>query len=451
MKKIISLILVLCVVLCSFAVCAAAVTEGKQYRDYKVYTLLGDSVASGYDDVEKDSSSCQFKYKENGYGARVAKALGVKLNSMACPAVRTVEMRYLLEDDYPKDDYMFYGIGYDWEREGFKEEFRDAIREADLITLGIGGNDYLTYLAWVVFEEMDKVGLGIHKELADEIRKIFEEEGVNEDTMETIVDVASVIDALPELGQILPGAFAEALKRYYENWNHVIEGIYSYNEDAELYVIGALNYSYVLEHDHDETTILNNIGRAVRELGNLPQMEGAEKYGYTFVPVKNIDCVLTHPTPDGYQLIADTILDALPDLRYCYADAAQGTKYYNGVYYMSKKGYMDGISDNEFGVEEKLTAEDLAKTLSKISGQTSGDAFAWATEKGFVTGDADSDMGYFDLITSLNNFSKDQGKTDFFYTLRFFFFTVKNIFSEAAIGDINRGNAAKLISEFCEL
>ena len=120
MKKLISILLVLSVLFCSLAVYVAAADE-KQYRDYKVYTLLGDSVASGYDDVEHNSSSCQFKYKENGYAARVAKVLGVKLNSMACPAVRTVEMRYLLEDDYPMDDYMFYGIGYDWRREGFKE------------------------------------------------------------------------------------------------------------------------------------------------------------------------------------------------------------------------------------------------------------------------------------------------------------------------------------------
>lgn len=451
MKKIISVFLVLSIVLCSFAVCAAAVTEGKQYRDYKVYTLLGDSVASGYDDVEKNSTSCQFKYKENGYGARVAKALGVKLNSMACPAVRTVEMRYLLEDDYPKDDYMFYGIAYDWEREGFKEEFRDAIREADLITLGIGGNDYLTYLAWVVFEEMDKVGLGVHKELADEIRKIIEEEGVNEDTMETIVTVASVIDALPELGQILPGAFAEALKRYYENWNHVIEGIYSYNEDAELYVIGGLNYSYVLEHDHDTTTILNNIGRAVRELGNKPQIESAEKYGYTFVAVKDVDCVLTHPTPDGYQLIADTILDALPDLRYCYSDAEQGSKYYSGVYYMAKNGYMDGISKTEFGVEERLTAGDLAETLSRIAGETPADSLAWAAEKGFVSGDADSSIDFFDLMKTLNNFSEDQGKTDFFYKVRFILFVIKNMFSDTGFSLVKRGNAAKLLSQYCEL
>ena len=54
MKKILSVILVLSIVLSSFALCATATTEGKQYRDYKVYTLLGDSVASGYDDVEKN-------------------------------------------------------------------------------------------------------------------------------------------------------------------------------------------------------------------------------------------------------------------------------------------------------------------------------------------------------------------------------------------------------------
>ena len=454
MKKIISMILVISIILCSFVVCAAA-TEGKQYRDYKVYTLLGDSVASGYDDIEKSSSSCQFKYKENGYGAKVAKALGVKINSMACPAVRTVEMRYLLEDDYPQDDYMFYGIGYDWQREGFKEEYRNAIREADLITLGIGGNDYLTYIVWVVLEEMEKKGLGIHKELADKLNELIREleAGVSEDTLDIIVDVASVIDALPELGQILPFAFAEALKRYYENWNHVIEDIYYYNEDVELYVVGGLNYSYSVIFDNidDSSGVLYNIGKAVAELGNKPQIDSAEKYGYTFVSTEDVDCVLTHPTSEGYTDIAERILDALPDMRYCYADAAYGTEYYNAVYYMTKKGYMNGISNTEFGVEEKMTAEQLAKTLCNISGEIQNDAFGWATEKGFITGETDSDIGYFELMTALNNFSKDQGKTDFFYTLRFLIYVVKNMFSDVIFGSVKRGDAAKLICDYCEL
>lgn len=452
MKKIISVILVISIIFCSFAVCAAA-AEGKQYRDYKVYTLLGDSVASGYDDIEKNSTSCQFKYKENGYGAQVAKALGIKLNSMACPAVRTVEMRYLLEDDYPMDDYMFYGIGYDWQRDGFKEEYRNAVREADIITLGIGGNDYLTYLVWVVLEEMEKKGLGIHKDIADKINELVRATGVNEDTQGIIEDVASVIDALPELGQILPYAFAEALKRYYENWNYVIEDIYSYNEDAELYVIGGLNYSYSVIFDKidDPTGILYNIGKAVAVLGNKPQIDGAEKYGYTFISTEDIDCQLTHPTSEGYTVIAERILDALPDVRYCYSDAAYGTKYYNAVYFMSRNGYMKGISDTEFGVGEKITAGELAQVLCNITGQTQADAFGWATEKGLIKGNADSDIGYFELITSLNNFSEVQGRTDFFYKVRFLFFTVKNLFTGAVFGTLKRGDAAKLLCDYCGL
>ncbi|MBR5437422.1 MAG: hypothetical protein IKV21_00750 [Clostridia bacterium] len=451
MKKIISVILALSVVLCSFAFCASA-AEGKQYRDYKVYTLLGDSVASGYDDVEKNSSSCQFKYKENGYGARVAKALGIeKFNSMACPAVRTVEVRYLLEDDYPMDDYMFYGIGYDWQREGFKEEYRNAIREADIITLGIGGNDYLTYCAWHVFEEMEKEGLGVHKELADAIINLVNETGINESTLGTIIDVASVMDALPEIVQILPGVFANALEDYYENWNHVIEDIYSYNEDVELYVIGGLNYGVILPGGDDVTTLKYNIGLAVAELGNKPQIEGAEKYGYTFVSTKGTPCKLTHPTPEGYGLIAEKILEALPDARYCYDDVPYGSEYYNAVYYMYKNGYMSGISATEFGAGEKFTAGQLAEALCSISGQTQADAYSWAVEKGLVKADADSELGYFDVMTSLNSFSAHQGKTDFFYRLRLIVFTVKNMFSKLIFGSVKRGDAAKLIYGYCEL
>ena len=452
MKKIISVILAISVVLCSFAFCASA-TEGKQYRDYKVYTLLGDSVASGYDDVEKDSTSCQFKYKENGYGAKVAKVLGAKLNSMACPAVRTVEMRYLLEDDYPADDYMFYGIGYDWQRESFKQEYRDAVSEADLITVGIGGNDYLTYLVWVVMEKMEETGLGVHKEFVNTVKELIKEEGIDESTFETILDVASVIDVLPDLAQMLPEAFVEALKRYYENWDRVIEDICYYNEDAELYVVGGLNYSYceIFDKIDDSTGILNAVGSAVAELGNKPQEDGADKYGYTFISTDGTDCVLTHPTPDGYTRSANLILDALPDMRYAYSDAAYGTEYYKAVYFMTRNGYMSSVSDTEFGVNEKLTVGALAEALSNMAGQTEADSFAWATEKGFVKTDADSDVGYFELISALNSFSKDQGKADFFYTIRFFIYTVKNMLSGVLFGSLSRGDAAKLICGYCDL
>lgn len=348
---------------------------------------------------------------------------------------------------------MFYGIGYDWQREGFKEEYRNAVREADLITVGIGGNDYLTYLVWVVLEEMDKTGLGVHKEFVNEVISIIRDEGIDEGIFDTIIDVASVIDVLPDLMQILPSAFTEALKRYYENWNYVIEDIYSYNEDAELYVIGGLNYSYceIFDKIDDPTGILNNIGRVVAEVGNRPQIDGAAKYGYTYISTMGTDCVLTHPTPDGYTHIAELILEALPDMRYAYTDAAYGTKYYDAVYYMTRKGYMNGISDTEFGVDGKLTAGQLADALYNIAGQTQGDAFIWATEKGLVKGSSDSDTGYFDLITALNKFSGEQGKTDIFYQIRFLAFAVRNLFSGVVFGPLNRGDAAKLISGYCEL
>lgn len=73
------------------------------------------------------------------------------------------------------------------------------------------------------------------------------------------------------------------------------------------------------------------IGRVVAEVGNNPQIEGAEKYGYTFVSTKGVPCKLTHPTPDGYQMIADRILEALPDVNFAYDDAAFGSKYYEAA------------------------------------------------------------------------------------------------------------------------
>ena len=113
MKRFISravAVILTCVLAFGSSVCFAADStesaDAKKYYDYGTYVLLGDSVASGHNDLVYVDS--EFKRVENSYGAYVADALGVNYVPMACPGFRTIDIRYMLEDDYPGDDYLFH-------------------------------------------------------------------------------------------------------------------------------------------------------------------------------------------------------------------------------------------------------------------------------------------------------------------------------------------------------
>ena len=151
MKRFISravAVILTCVLAFGSSVCFAAdSTESaaaKKYYDYGTYVLLGDSVASGHNDLVYVDS--EFKRVENSYGAYVADALGVNYVPMACPGFRTIDIRYMLEDDYPGDDYLFHDSHNPEVMKSRIPEYRRAISQAGLITLGVGGNDFGTYL-----------------------------------------------------------------------------------------------------------------------------------------------------------------------------------------------------------------------------------------------------------------------------------------------------------------
>ena len=153
MKKSFAVILAL-MLLSGSMICLAVKPEGKEL-DYKSYVLLGDSIASGWSDVEDIES--RFTRVEGSYGDLVAKDLGIEnYYPMACIGFRTVEMRYILEEDYEGDKYLYYSIDKDLMDTVHAPAMRKAIAETDLITLNVGGNDWGSFLGWHVFDELDK-------------------------------------------------------------------------------------------------------------------------------------------------------------------------------------------------------------------------------------------------------------------------------------------------------
>ncbi len=428
LKKSLALALSLLLVCGCFSVAGAAEVNGKQHLDYGSYVLLGDSVASGWSDIE-DRDTC-FQRVEGSFGAHLADDLGVTYYPRACIGFRTLEMRYMFEDDYEGDRFMFYSVEQEFvDREIPK--IREEVANAGLITLTVGGNDWGSYVGWHLYEELAKVeGSENFVEAALPYLEGVVDFGV--DTVETIVGLADIAGLLPELVKILPSALKEGFARYLENWNIMIEDIYALNPDVTLVVIGMFDTGLQDETMNDVEGVITlpsgtvggiNIGQTIVDLANKPMREGAEKYGYIFVDPVGTLCEKQHPSYAGHRHIADLVLEALPDATFPYTDLEAGTMEYTVAQKLYSKGFMKGVSATEFAPGADLTRGQLAEVLYSVAGSpevstsladTSSASAAWCAEKGILSADGNG------------NFSPDASVTAFEFAQVMFRFSQAN-------------------------
>lgn len=410
-KKTLALMLTALFLFGSFSVSAAEYE--KKHLDYGSYVLLGDSVASGWSDIEHREST--FKRVEGSFGAHIADDLGLTYHPMACIGFRTLEMRYLFEDDYEGDRFMFYSI----EQEEVDQRIpgiRKAVSEAGLITLSVGGNDWGSYVGWHIVEEMEKRS-GTENFVEKALPYLENVVNFGPDTIEALVDIADLAGCVPDLVTILPKALKEGFATYVENWDIMIEDIYALNPDVTLVVIGMFDTSLQDETMKDQggislpsVDIGINIGQVISDLANEPMREGAEKYGYIFVDPVGTLCEKQHPSYAGHRHIADLVLAALPDANFPYTDVAQGTKEYTVAQKLYVNGIMKGVSDTEFAPEADLTKEQLAQVLYNIAGtpeaegtltDTSSPAAIWASSKGILKADGEGSFKGENAVTRI--------------------------------------------------
>lgn len=368
-KKTIAFCLAFALIMTSGILAGFASTHEKEYYDYGSYVLLGDSVASGWSDVEERET--RFVRVEGSYGAFVADDLGVEYHPMACIGFRTTDLRYIFEDDYEADRFLFYSID-DEEMERRIPEIRKAVSEAGLITLNVGGNDWGSFVGWHVYEEMDKFE-DKNEEFMAKARKLLENSGTDADTIDSLIDLAAMCGALPDIVKVLPTALKTGFENFFTNWNYVIEDIYALNPDVELIVIGMFDNMVQDQETADENEaalVKLSVSQAIVDYANTPMRDGADIYGYTFIDPVGTICEQNHPSTEGHRHIANLILEALPDASFPYTDVDTKSAEYKAVEYMYQNGIMDGIDKNEFAPDEKLTKAQLADALYKISGSS---------------------------------------------------------------------------------
>lgn len=308
---------------------------------FENYLLLGDSVASGYRDVMCDEDDAYNKtYQETvycrvpgSYADVLTKAIieDDTMTAFAAPGYRTVEIRYMLEDDFDEaDDYMFHpaqlnAVG-DAGSEEYRTAYKKAVAEADLITLGVGGNDWGAYLGWVVSDIFEKENVA--DEYAEQLQGIIEGGTMDVETIKSLVEIVHLAGVLPELVATLPSALSDGLSNFYKNWDIMIQDIYDLNPDVTLMVLGMSDnsvkgkyYGYNGEEGEPISTdavtqseVVTTIVDFIMTVGNTPMIEGAEKFGYTYVDTSGTTYVESHPDADGHVYIANKIIEALPSV-----------------------------------------------------------------------------------------------------------------------------------------
>lgn len=447
MKKIFSGTIAVILILTLFAslFVSSAVDTQKQYFDYGSYVLLGDSVACGWSDIEERDTS--FTRVEGSYGAFIADDLGLEYHPRACIGFRTLEVRYMFEDDYEGDRFMFYSIEQDRvDRE--IPTIRKEVAEAGLVTLNVGGNDWGSYLGWHVYEEMDKFQ-DVNEEFFTKAREYLESNGTATDTVTALIDIASLAGCLPQLVQILPGALKEGFNRFVENWDYCIQDIYALNPDVTLVVIGMFDTS-LQDESMSKTALVAeaadpaaveaklSIGQMIVDYANKPMKENAEKYGYIFIDPVGTLCEKQHPSRAGHRHIADLILAALPDATFPYTDVNVNSANYREIETMYLKQIMPGVSATEFAPDAALTKAALSNAIGAIVDSE-------------VTSDDNSNASRIDVIRALLNADRD---ATFIQKLKVFGFAVKLFINGGKFNvgsGVTRAEAAKILYDYINL
>ena len=362
--KIIAVILSVLMTASVFAVTSfAADSQEDPYaalKDGIGYVAIGDSFTRGYgagenwqDEIYLNDDYGNFECRNVGgsYPNRVAEAFGLyapddirdtdaKLWPLAHDAVSTANMLDLLGiDDGFRDDEFTYDNSYMTDRyetdlryfgdplsytldgqstygeTGEIMSVREMLKNADLITIGLGQTD-------VIYKA-----------------QIF---GLN--TMD-FSDTAGIPAGVANILSLL--------KQYFAYWKDayplLLDFIKENNPDAKVVLVGTVNPIKNATLNDDIAIEIGNLINAIFDSMNTYTKMCAMKYGYMFVDISDVDtpssvtqmsighilsisdpieyALIAHPTPSGYKQIAERIIAAVEkDLAKDSADGMQKIK-----------------------------------------------------------------------------------------------------------------------------
>lgn len=375
-KNVISLVLalVMTVSLCVMP----AIADNSNAKPYKVYTAIGDSIPAGYGPYNYLIKG--YDRIPNTYPVYVADAVAEEYIPLARTGFRTVELRYMLEEDFEGDPPMLFSMGRMYEEEIAlrKPTYEPSIVRSDLITLNVGTNDILSYAFYYAKDKLSNDPT--YKKITDALNAML---GETDDIGLLFNEMFSMANSLGYYAEYF-AAFAEGIYVGFnglkENWDSIVGDIYALNPDVELLVIGIYNPLKTTSLTSYDIYPLGKAFQIIVDLANQ-YLKNTSKYcrQYTFVDVKDTEIYelgafsdanyqkqmmgLTHPTKNGHQYMANQILKTLNLPANAGENDISGhgdPKYLNNT---DHKAYVSGYSDGTFRPQQSATRSEVASML----------------------------------------------------------------------------------------
>ena len=288
-KRILSTLLALCLAL-SLLPASALAAGGEQ----KSYVALGDSITTGYGLAENEA----------GFARQVADSNGYTLTNLAQNGATSTDLLEVVKS----------------------EANADTLKNADLITVTIGGNDLMDALYAYLAEKYNKQNSDTPITAEDVKASLAGEEGAVEEQKTMLVFAISNISNF-QSSLIANSAYHTLWDKFIE----IIGTIRSINENAQLIVVNQYNpYSRLTTGTSglDLSSVISAFDSAVQALNEGISL-GEEIAGYTvadvytkFKEAENNPCNASvspsinldfHPNATGHSLIASTISGLLTD------------------------------------------------------------------------------------------------------------------------------------------
>ncbi len=294
MKRIVSVVLALTMMGTMLSVFASAATASDVQR-YDVYVNLGDSIASGFglSTDDKTPKTCV----QGSYGARVAAAVQAQeYYPYAQRGFRTAEVRALLDDSYTGDsltnsvEVRDASAGYT-NKDSLarqKEDYKQAVAKAKLVTLDVGFNDIWLPMTHVINQYMGNTVSAVVT------TPILLGETVWQWTAEFMINYAAIVKTIRQL-----------------NANCTIVLVGSYNPCDTWSLLGTgFGYGKLLAPIWEAMNAYKRIIAATTDNCYFASVTGVD------IGTKNLDLSKggfePHPTFAGHKFMADQIIGVLP-------------------------------------------------------------------------------------------------------------------------------------------
>ncbi len=434
-----------CLVLAAVMVFALGVTAFAATVDnakhYDTYAFIGDSIAAGHSLPEYVSAAGigDDILVKDSYAQIVSDAVTAdRTICLSMSGLNTAALRYLLQDDYEMDAVtqmlipMLTNGAYDASTYAdMREEYRTAIADTDLLTIGVGSND-LMYTTMISLFKL--VGAYPSNYTENQILALLEQQiekcGSVSKLFEQLVSTLVSLDKAAQMLEEMAKSLMDTYSAFKENWDAIIQEVYALNPDVQIVVVGLYNPMRDMKLTHDGSLSLGHIADPVIAQYNLYTstlspyarqyafarcwdaevyecfaLEDALAFSQDFFATIT-QCV--HPTVAGHRYMAEQILSVLlTEQEMSFFDVPKGAWFYDGVYYAWANGLMNGVTEHLFVPVEIASRAQIATVLYRmagspdVSGQTepfadvadsfwAHDAVVWAYNEGVVNGMGDN-------------------------------------------------------------